>query len=448
MKRISILILWFLALPAVSHAAFMGGQFALPIEGSLRFSSMINTDFSYVVGNPGFNTLLKIAFMFNLLWVMIRFGTGNHTVWKEFAVYMLTIILVSWPIFSGKASVMLLADAADYFVGSVVTSLGGLNFKTAGSGVSLTLATWQAEQAADTYNKTAVADFKQNCYAVASAKYSEANKGATRPGPTDSVLSAYYSQYYMSDGTTLCSTAMSDIESSLGTTAQTHFNMTMAQMTQNGIDNSKIATSQNAISTAFTTSTAETDMFRRLVDNSPTPGQLENDDQPWTMSNFAQGILSGRATAMALPRAMIVLIGQTTLYIFEYYIANVVCIIKLFAGMGIAFGLIYYMFMQTLEPMTGALGIWIFGDALYIVAAVCTNNFYNQINTNMANVAGTVVGIKSNFNDALFSIAFIGVMSTVLAGVLTFKGISGISMHFMGHMSPSNFTSIRGAGKK
>ena len=62
--------------------------------------------------------------------------------------------------------------------------------------------------------------------------------------------------------------------------------------------------------------------------------------------------------------------GFFFVYIFNYYIFQLVTVIKIIAAIGMALGVLYFMFFRKVELPLAALGIWIFGNGWYILAAI------------------------------------------------------------------------------
>ena len=127
---------------------------------------------------------------------------------------------------------------------------------------------------------------------------------------------------------------------------------------------------------------------------------------------------------------MMMEIGELFVFIFDYYIYNMVAVIKMFAAMGMAFGILYYMWFKRLDLPLSGLGVWLSANGLYVVAAIALDQFYKKANYNFDQVGGTIAGAKNSLQDALFTVALMGTMSVVLAGLLSWKGASFAMHHF------------------
>ena len=452
MKRTILLslLLFSLALAIYStpaYAGLLGGQFAVPIEsgatcGGQGCDSMINTYFGYVTNVADSGSLIKTGFYLTLLIAFIKFAFPGDKKWKTIVAigsYLGTIVLIAWPVFGGKCLPMWVADATDYMTQSIITSMGGLVAKGAGAGVEFVMATGKAMNSAYQQQQYPLADFKEHCYNVVAAQ--DKQNGITVPKASQMTFDPNLT---IPGATQTCTSLQAQLETDLSSSAQSYFtnDMNALKSPTSGapIDTSKI---QNAITqeTSFYNSTAGQ---QSLLDvgtiESPTRTQLDK-SQGWVSGlNELSDSVSLRSTLLYKPREMIIMIGQTALWVFDYYIFLIVSIIKTFAAMGMAFALLYFIFLQDLSPMVATAGFWMFGNAMYIVATLAQNLFYNRINTNLLTGAQTVLGLKSSINDDLFALAFIGVMATTLAGILTWKAVGGINMYFMGHQSgPSAF---------
>ncbi len=127
---------------------------------------------------------------------------------------------------------------------------------------------------------------------------------------------------------------------------------------------------------------------------------------------------------------MMILIGQVFLWIFDYYIYDIVTLIKAFAAMGLAFGILYFSYLQRLDMVISSLGLWMFGNGLYIVAATAMNEFYYKLDRGIGTAFLTIEGAKNAYSDGLFMLAVTGMLATMLAGALTWKGVSFAASFF------------------
>jgi len=136
-------------------------------------------------------------------------------------------------------------------------------------------------------------------------------------------------------------------------------------------------------------------------------------------------LLSG---AMSKAKWSIMMLGMTFLWIFDYYMFEIVSAIKTIAAIGILLGVLYYMFFQKLDLPMSALGLWVFGNGLYIVTGFVLAGIYGKIEGGLADgalgAAGWFLGFKSLTSSVLMTAAFMGVAGTSLAMYLSWKGIN------------------------
>ncbi len=454
-----------------AYAGFLSGTFAVPQEtgstcGGQDCGAMINTYFQDVVNVADTGSLIQTGFYLFIFIVFMKFaivGDKKFKTIQEIVFYMGAIILIGWPIFGGKALPLWICDATNIMTQKIYTSMGGLTAKQAGAGVEFAMANSKAMESAFKQNESALADFK-TCYDNRVAKLQQAGQAIPKPSeitfdsgdvvpdPSPTLQSLFGGGTTGITPTTglPCSQVQSQLETSLASAALTHFtaHVNALQTPTNGgppIDTSKIATAIQNETALYNSPSGQQSLLDAGVAQSLTRTQLDRGNGSMTAQD-ALTSFSIRSLLLYKPREMIVMIGMTTMWAFDYYIFIIVSIIKMFAAMGIAFSLLYFIFLQDLSPMVSSVGFWMFGNAMYIVAAVAQNVFYSKININITTAMETVLGMKSNVTDALFSVAFVGIMATTLAGILTWKAVSGINMFFMGHQSGPSGAAQQAAG--
>jgi hypothetical protein len=413
-------------------SGFMGGTFAATMEstaGSPSYDQMINNYYGYVTAATVNGPVAKFGFYLVLAIAFFKFPVVGSKALKDFAVYMGTFLILATPGWNGKCLPIWIADITDAITISIVNSMGGLDAKQMGAGVEFLMATGKAENAAFNQNMYPMADFKEHCYNVVAAN---TPAGQTVPKASD----MQFNPTNVIPGTNqTCTSLQTQLETNLAGAAQSYFDTDMNNLktAAKPVDLTTINTAIVTEDAVYNSTSGQNGLLNKAISASPTRTQLDH-NAGWTYSiNEAADSFSLRSTLLYKPREMIVMIGQTTLWVFDYYIFQIVAIIKIFASMGMAFGMLYYLFLEDLAPTVTALGLWMFGNAFYIVATVARNGFYSQLDANLLTAAQTLLGLKSATNDALFSLAFIGVMATSLAGMLTWKSINKINSFFMGH---------------
>ena len=80
------------------------------------------------------------------------------------------------------------------------------------------------------------------------------------------------------------------------------------------------------------------------------------------------------------------------------------------------------MWFKKLYIPLAALGTWISANGFYVVAAIAMNQFYNKASWTITGMGATLAGVQNAIEDAYFTVALMGTMSTVLAGLLSWKG--------------------------
>ena len=99
---------------------------------------------------------------------------------------------------------------------------------------------------------------------------------------------------------------------------------------------------------------------------------------------------------MIVPRLVMCLTGMFFVYIFNYYIFQLVTVLKMVAAIGMALAVLYYAFLRRVELPMAALGVWIFGNGWYILADIAMNQYYAKVQANSLStqLAGVLLGAQ------------------------------------------------------
>lgn len=470
-----LIVAVFVCLPAVKANAFMDGQnFACPIEsgatiGQQNLGKLINQDFHIVTSSALGGSAFKAAFALAVFVMIVKFAFGKgQESFVEFATYFLVAGALVAPVPGTGKSIMLLgADMGDSIFQNIVQQIGGLDNRVPGGGAGALAAFNTSLQAAAKDQQANMNWFNKNCYGPVSQLASQS--GVQFNGPTDQALNNFtatvsnqstqsgYSNmvvpvpnWWMDTnlstawtGQISCADLKNAITSSLATAYsntlqayQTQLNLPAGspasqlfakyQLQSNG---SSGITPDEVFKDAFAQSNAgysrdQTDWMpswlRSIVGNSP--GEVGQGGYG------GQDAIRGFATSPF--RLIMMELGELFVFIFDYYIYNMVSVIKMFAAMGMAFGILYYMWFKRLDLPLGALGVWLSANGFYVVAAIALDQFYKKADYTIYSTSLTIGGAKNALQDALFTVALMGTMSTVLAGLLSWKGASFAMHHF------------------
>jgi hypothetical protein len=434
----TVLIVILLIIPSSAEAGFLGGQdFSLPMEEGVNFNN-INHYFSIATSHALTDSLLKAGFFVTLFLIIVRFGYGDtRNALFDLGAYFFIVMLLVAPIFGGKSLLIKLVDTSDYITQRVTQAIGGLEPRFAGGGAGALSAITFAKNEAYEKHREDLAKFKKYCYNPAAQKYAQENN-EVRLNPSNNNLD--YSDPLPAEAYTLgavgqaisdktCADYKEDIQQSLYEDYRNTLSDYRGELISNGIDTSKAEDIFNNASQVEASA---------LFDNAVETARLK-DAENKTIIGKIRNFLSSvdlRSLIMIGPRLVIGAMGATFLWIFDLYIYNIVIVLKTFAAMGIAFGVLYYMFLRKLDTVIAAAGFWMFGNAFYIIAAFALNSFYTNIqNTPLANfLIDFVLGTKCEVNDAFFMLALTGAIGPLLAGVLTWRGIK-FTLAFMGSLS-------------
>ncbi len=432
---------------------FSGQTFAIPMEEGTTFGYMINKYFALATQAALGGLLFKAAFFLALLTTFVRLGIGDKGSIIAFAKYLLVVALLSAPMFNGKSLLITAADAADTMFDSIVVAAGGLDATYAGGGAMSLMAMNVGDLAVEKKYGHEIANFKSDCYRPASDNYFKKTGLQPKGGANSSDLD--YASIAVEQGdipsteatnlsqttpTYTCADFKSYLLNNLGETRANALQnyVELAQTGQEAgikFNNNEI----NLLSKAESIPPSDVldDAVARSLDktqyNEEHPGwgtQIKQFYANWGKAGFGHDFLT---TTMVFLRIKIMEIGLIVFYIFDYYIFEVVAIIKTLAAMGMGLGILYYMFFWDINIPLTALGIWVFSDGLYVVACIILNEFWKKVGDAgiISGTLGSLTGVKAAVNDGLFAIAFMGLAATLFAGVLTWEALH-VTMAFFG----------------
>jgi hypothetical protein len=178
----------------------------------------------------------------------------------------------------------------------------------------------------------------------------------------------------------------------------------------------------------------------------------EDEKQPGLFNSLKRALLTRQGWAnlvMIMPRLAIASTGIFFVYIFNYYIFQLVTVIKMVAAIGMALGVLYYMFFRKLELPLAALGIWVFGNGWYILAAIGMNQYWKTMldTPSPSMLAQVLLGTQGAVTNGLFAVGLVGLMGSILAGILSWKGIAMSMHHAPGVQQAQRSVPSMGGGK-
>lgn len=441
-----------------AHAGFYTGQsFNAPMESPTTYGKWINYDYGAVTNAILGSLLMKAGFFLVFLLTIIKIGFRTQNGLRDAGAYLLAIILLAGPIFNGKSILLWAADASDSLTLSIVNQIGPLNYQSAGSAVAAMMA--QSKVTNDVLNKwrNEIWQFRKDCYnAYTKQQMQQGTPTTLKPseitysGLTPDNLSIWWNSNALQNPSTNCDDYKQQLESNLNSDFQDYLKQYQTDVTS------------NQTGTGVQISPEDQKIYNNLAN--VTPDELLNtavykydhdpqdDKQPGFWQSLYNAFFTSRGwdnLIMLIPRLAITITGIFFVYIFNYYIFQLVTVIKIVAAMGMAFGVLYYMFFRKLELPLAALGIWVFGNGWYILAAIAMNQYWSTIDSQSAGtkIAQVLLGAQGAVSDGLFAVGLVGIMGSILAGILSWKGVM-LSMHHapgvqaarMGRLSSSGST--------
>jgi len=420
------------------------------MENGTTYGHYINDNYNTVTGVIWNSNLMKAGFFLLVLFTIISIGFRAGGL-KDAGVYILALILLAGPLFKGKSLLLTAADASDSLTVSIVNQLGGLNYQFAGSAVAAMMA--QTTITNDVLHKwrNEIWYFRRDCYNVHNAQQLP---GTPRQNPYDidyGDMSVDPLTVFWNVDLTVSYANCNDYKQKLADSLKSDFDDRLQRYKDDLGANGVTLSPQD----------------QQLLDSlgSVTPAELENkgvytydhkpedDKQPglfdvktlWNAFFTRQGLAN---LIMIIPRVAIALTGVFFVYIFNYYIFQLVTIIKIVAAIGMALGVLYYMFFRKLELPLAALGIWVFGNGWYILAAIGMNQYWKTMqDTPWASVAAQVLlGTQGAVSNGLFAVGLVGIAGSMLAGILSWKALHMSTYHMPGvRQAQGGVTGSRGS---
>lgn len=420
-----------------AEAGFFSGQsFAIPVEGATQYGDLINKNFGTVTAAIWGSNLMKAGFFLVLFFTIVKIGFRVGGSLQDAGAYLLTVLLLIAPLFNGKSLLLYSADVSDNLTVKICDGLGGLNWQFAGSAVASMMANrYLTDRVLDKYKNELYA-FRTNCYNQYTAQL-----GANAQKPA--AFSADYGQMATDGGSVsviptgadtldMSSKPCNQAKQDLADAMKAEFNGYLRDYTDD-LNHNLGANGLNPSDQQFLNNLQNVggdDLFNKGVDTYTTNPVNQNEPGLWESIRrlfTSQGMMS---FLMLIPRLMIALAGIFWVYVFNYYIFQIVTVIKMVAAIGMALSILYFMFLRRLELPLAALGVWIYGNGWYIIAAIAMNQYYKAVQASTSPVTQLIFGSQGAVNNGLFAIGIIGLAASAFAVVLSWKGIS-IAMHHM-----------------
>jgi len=422
-----------------AEAGFYTGQsFNAPMENGTTYGHYINDNYNTVTGVIWGSNLMKAGFFLAVLFTIIKIGFRTQGGLKDAGIYLLALILLAGPLFRGKSLLLTAADASDSLTVSIVNQLGGLNYQFAGSAVAAMMA--QTTITNDVLQKwrNEIWYFRRDCYNVYNAQQPPETP---RQNPFDidyGDMAVDPLTVFWNVDITMSYTNCNDYKQKLADSLKSDFN---------GFNGRLERYKDDLAANGVTLSPQDQQLLDSL--GNVTPAELlnkgvftydhkpEDDKQPGFWDSLLKAITTRQGAAnlvMIVPRVAIALTGIFFVYIFNYYIFQLVTIIKMVAAIGMALGVLYYMFFRKLELPFAALGIWVFGNGWYILAAIGMNQYWKTMqDTPWASIAAQVLlGTQGAVTNGLFAVGLIGIAGSMLAGILSWKALHMSTYHMPG----------------
>ncbi len=419
-----------------AEAGFFTGQsFNAPMENGTIYGQYINQNYATVTGAIWGSNLMKAGFFLTVLFTIIRIGFGAGGGLKDAGVYLLGIILLAGPLFNGKSLLIVAADASDSLTVSIVNQLGGLNYQFAGSAVATMMA--QTTITSDVLHKwrNEIWYFRRDCYNVYNAQQPQ---GSPEQNPYDvdyGDMAVDPLTVFWNVDVTMTYTNCNDYKQKLADSLKSDFDDRLQRYKDDlGANGVTLSPQDQQLMDGLGTVT-QAELENRgvyTVDHKP-----EDDKQPGLFDSLWKAVTTRQGAAnliMVMPRIAIALTGVFFVYIFNYYIFQLVTIIKIVAAIAMALGVLYYMFFRKLELPLAALGIWVFGNGWYVLAAIGMNQYWKTMqDTPWLSIAAQVLlGTQGAVTNGLFAVGLIGIAGSMLAGALSWKALHVSTYHMPG----------------
>lgn len=456
-------IVMFLALgvlfyPQSSEALLEGANFELPIEKDTS-KYAVTSDMSGTATNMPtlywnqFATsrpllgLLQAGFYLTVFLSLLSFGAGNVGAGKDLIIYLATFGLLTLPIpfpgTSGGPILVLFANASDAMTLNILNSLG-FNKNNAKS-FSNTFGAFQyANDKTLSDYKTQLSNFDTICYQPARARQAASPLVSGVPpaldynfdpsAPTSDTPPTVAFATADFDTTTAPTITCADMKTKIAADMQAAY---QGQLVGYAIDHNFPLETKDSLKNAVPSDPNVIFDYGMTQVTAAGP-----------KTDFRNAKVTARYIQLFTQiRPMLIATGSMMLLVFDEYIFDIVVVIKSIAAAGMVLGVVYFSFFRKLEIPLTALGVWIMGNGLHVVAnlglqqifrpaiASSTGSSIGNVGTGISNVAGLIsgyiLGTSSKFEDALIMMAFVGSVGSVLASILSWKGISA-AVNFMG----------------
>lgn len=387
----------------------------------------------YTVGDAN---LMKGAIFLALFLTIVKFGFGQGGI-AEFGKYLFTAVLLLLPFVpSGngyKSLPIFVADTSDRITEKIIEKIGAPKPRAAGSAVFILQGYNQAKTETLQNNKRNLRNFNDYCYSRAVKQYQENTKKFDKvPKPSDKDLDEYYKNIMVSFNKLphkmqaealitpgkynrtcleIKETIKSDLQDDLLTNigkADSSLQVGRDEIPQNvkdQINNMKQMTSDELL-----------DWAAKEV------GGTESKERGKDLGEWGLSAINS-----IIVKPVLFGLGMMFLWFFDYYIFDVVAVVKTLAAMGLAFGVLYFMYFRDIKIPLTSLGLWAAANGLYIVAGVNMMIYYIMVeyDAGLFSSLGWLLGFDTVYGRALITLAFGGTASTLLAGVLSWAGFRG-----------------------
>jgi len=391
-------------------------------------------------------SLIRAGFFLALFLALVKFGFGDTGSIKEFGAYAFVLLLLVLPAFGGKPLPIFAADMSDRLTEKIIGAMGAPEPKSAGSAAWAQFAFQQARiQTAKAYNAE-LAIFRKECYNRAVQKYKE-DGGKDTPPPSSDKLD-YKSIVLTPERTTDAGESTISVPSRNDCEqVKNSLLLKLDDEFQNTIDSYAKAVPNKSPEVEQQFANFKKVKGSELLDYGVPIAQEESDKNKHPKWDWRGLFAIGKIAIFAT--------GETFLWIFDYYMFDIVAVVKTIAAVGMALGVLYYAFLKDISIPLGSLGIWVFGNGLYIISGIALRIYYQMVKVDASDFSGVgwLLGFDTIFGKAMVLMTFIGVTAFPLAGYLSWKAIGG-GLSMFGNAfpyltrGPKGRKSSGGAGEK
>ena len=447
--KISIITIIFvlIMLKGTASAVFLENQSFNNLERSLNGSigdqgaggeGQVNRFFHMVTRHAFVAKYAKFGIAFALILTLWQFINRDEA-GRNFVAYMVLLFLFIAPVFGGKAFIIYVADLSDQLTMEMMQDqvMGAPDPKSSGSGAWAMVSFKNAVGKTFGDNNGDLAKFKNNCYKNAVQAYHDHGFSDTPPPSSDKLN---YVSITVDPGIANDLMAVAGIPpancAGLQTLLQSRLKSKYDELVGKYHD-AMINQNQN---TQFQyTQEAQTQFNNmknvtaaELLDQGVQQSSTEGGKSTWQKLKEATG--EGRGEGLywtivsSLPKIILTVTGETFLWIFDYYIYDIVSAIKTVAAMAMALGILYFLFLRDPRIPLGALGVWVMSNGLYIIAGFAIKGIYYQmveVDASTMSSVGWLLGYDTIYGKAMIVLAFVGMTAFPLAGLLSWKGVSG-----------------------